>query len=89
MPYKNPEKKKEYQRDYMRQRRAEVRPSPQEPVRPHQEQAEPPRFFDRSKPYTIEDRYPYPAYLVQDGFWFDPGTRELVGKASREWCQGK
>jgi len=68
----------------MRQRRAGVRPSvsPEpEPVNPHQEQAqEPPRFIDRSRPYSIEGRCPYPAYLVQDGLWFDPNTGEVVGK---------
>jgi hypothetical protein len=84
MPYKIKEKKRAYQREYMRQRRAGVRrsasPEP-EPVRPHQEQAQvPPRFIDWDRHYTIEERYPYPAYLVQDGFWYDPKTGELVGK---------
>jgi len=80
MPYKDPEKKRAYQRDYMRQRRGDVRPLPQESIRPHQEQAEPPQMIDRGRPYTIEGRYPYPAYLMQDGFWFDPTTGELVGE---------
>ena len=84
LPYKDPEKKRAYQREYMRQRRAGVRPSANqktEPVRPNQEQAGAIRFIDRDRPYTIEDRYPYPAYLVQDSFWFDPKTGNLVGKA--------
>jgi hypothetical protein len=40
MPYKNHEKKRDYQREYMRQRRVAVRPSASpevEAVRPHQE----------------------------------------------------
>jgi hypothetical protein len=82
MPYKDPDKKRGYHREYMRSRRADVKPSPQEPVKPHQEQAEgPPQFIDRGRPYTIEGRYPYPAYLVQDGNWFNPQTGELVGPA--------
>ena len=83
MPYKDPEKKRAYQREYMRQRRADFRPPARpgrEPVRPHQEQAEPSQFINRSKPYAVEDRYPYPAYLVQDGFWYDPRTGNLVGE---------
>jgi len=71
----------------MRQMRAGVRPSASpepEPVRPHQEQAQaqgPPRFLDRSRPYHEEERYPWPAYLVQDGYWYHWETGELVGKA--------
>jgi hypothetical protein len=81
MPYKDPETKRAYHREFMRRRRAVVKPSPQEPVKPRQEQAEgPPRFIDRSRPYTLEGRYPWPAYLVQDGFWFDPKTGELIGR---------
>jgi hypothetical protein len=84
MPYKSNEKKKAYQREYMRQRRAGVRPSARpelELVKPHQEQAEPSQMIDRSRPYTIEGRYPYPAYLIQDGYWYHWQTGELVGKA--------
>ena len=81
MPYKDQDKKRAYQKAYMRQRRDDVRPSPQEPVRPHQEQADgPPRFIDRGRPYTIESRYPYPAYLVQDGYWYHWETGELLGE---------
>jgi hypothetical protein len=84
LPYKNPEKKRAYQREYMRQRRAGVRPSANpepEPVRPHQEQAPgPPQFIDRSRPYTIEGRCPYPAYMVKDGYWYHWETGKLVGK---------
>jgi len=84
LPYKDPEKKRTYQKEYMRQKRAGVRPSvtpESEPVRPHQEQAQgPPRFIDQDRPYTIEDRYPWPAYLVQDGFWFHWETGKLAGK---------
>ena len=82
MPYKDPDKKRGYHRDYMRRKRADVKPSPQEFVRPHQELVqEPPRFIDRTRPYTVEGRYPWPAYLVQDGYWFSPDTGELVGVA--------
>jgi hypothetical protein len=84
MPYKSKAEKAAYMREYMRQRRAGVKPSawPElEPVRPHQEQAqEPPRFIDQSRPYAIEGRCPYPAYLVQDGYWYHWQTGELVGK---------
>lgn len=80
MPYKDQDKKRAYQKAYMRQRRADVRPSPQEPVRPHQELAGPPQMIDRSRPFTIEGRYPYPAYLMQDGLWYDPKTGGLVGE---------
>jgi hypothetical protein len=87
MPYKNPDKKRAYQRKYMRQRRAGVRPSAEpepEPVRPHQEQAGPSRFIDQDRPYTIEDRYPHPSYLVQDGYWYHWETGELVGQVQWE-----
>ena len=81
MPYKDPDKKRGYQKEYMRQRRDSVRPSLQEPVKSHQEQTEgTPRFIDRGRPYAIESRYPYPAYLVQSSNWFNPQTGELVGK---------
>ena len=85
MPYKNPDQKRAYMKAYMARRRAFVRPSTSpepEPVRPNQERTQkPPRFLDRDRPYTTEDRYPYPAYLVQDGYWYDPKTGEVVGKA--------
>jgi hypothetical protein len=83
MPYKSSEKKRAYQRAYMRQRRKSVRPSAShetDPVRPHQEQAELPKFIDRSRAYYEEERFPYPAYLVQDGYWYHWETGELVGK---------
>ena len=81
MPHKDPDTKRAYHREYMRRKRADVKPSPQEPVKPHQEQAEgPPQFIDQGRPYTIESRYPWPAYLVQDGYWFDPNKGDLVGK---------
>jgi hypothetical protein len=83
MPYKDQDKNRAYHREYMRRKRADVKPSPQEPVKPHQEQAEPPQFIDRSRPYNNESRYPYPAYLVQDGFWFDPDTGKVVGEVKR------
>jgi hypothetical protein len=84
MPYADKNKKRAYQREYMRQRRADVRPSDSlepETVRPNQEQAqEPLRFIDRSRPYAVEGRCPYPVYLVQDGYWYHWETGELVGK---------
>ena len=84
MPYKDLEKKRAYQRGYMRKKRSGIRPSASpepELVKPHLEQVDPPQFIDRDRSYTVEDRYPYPAYLVQDGFWYDPKTGNLVGKA--------
>jgi hypothetical protein len=80
MPYKNHEKKREYHREYMRRRRAAVKPDPAPVLNPAPVQAGPPERIDLTRPYTEESRYPWPAYLVQDGFWFDPKTGELVGK---------
>jgi hypothetical protein len=42
-----------------------------------------PRFIDRSRPYTIESRYPWPAYLMQDGYWFAPKTGEIIGEVKK------
>ena len=38
------------------------------------------RRIDLTRPYTVENRYPWPAYLIQDDLWFDPKTEWLVGK---------
>jgi hypothetical protein len=81
MPYKDPDKKRAYHREYMRRRREAVKPD-DAPVLIHaQEGQESPRCIDRTRPYTVESRYPWPAYLVQDGYWFAPDTGELVGVA--------
>lgn len=80
MPFKNPEAKRAYFREYMRRRRAAVKPCNGIVLIPDQESPGPPRRFDRTRPYTVENRYPWPAYLVQGGLWFDPDTGELVGK---------
>ena len=80
MPYKDPAQKRAYHREYMRRRRAAVKPSPPPVLNPTPSQAGLSQRIDRSKPYTVEDRYPYPAYLVQDGFWFDSKTDSLVGE---------
>jgi hypothetical protein len=80
MPYKNPEAKRAYHRDYMR-RRAHVKPGNEIVLSPSPAQASPPRRIDKTRPYTVESRYPCPADLVQDGFWFDPGTGEMMGAA--------
>jgi len=79
MPHKDPETKRAYHRDYMRRRRAVVNPDALPMLNPDQGQADPPRLIDWNRPYTEESRYPYPAYLVQKGYWFDPQTGELVG----------
>ena len=84
MPFKDPEKKRAYQREYMKKKRSGIRPSAypaHEPVRPHLEQVEPSQFINRSKPYTVEDSYPYPAYLVQGNHWYHWETGKLVGEA--------
>jgi hypothetical protein len=81
MPYKNHEKKRAYHREYMRRRRAAVKPSPPPMLNPVPAQAGLPQRIDRERPYTLESRYPWPAYLVQDGYWYHWETGELVGKA--------
>jgi hypothetical protein len=86
MPYKDPETKRAYHREYMRRRRGAVKPE-EAPVLNHISKVPEPqlrrrqmsRVLDQIRPYTVESRYPYPAYLVQDGLWFDPDTGELVG----------
>jgi hypothetical protein len=81
MPYKNSEKKRAYHREYMRRRRAVVKPGNEIILNQAPAQAGPPRRIDRERPYTVESRYPYPAYLVQDGYWYHWETDELVGRA--------
>jgi len=86
MPHQDPEKKRAYHREYMRRRREAVKPGPEVVLIPAQEgpqftrRRQMHRMIDRTRPYTVESRYPYPAYLVQDGLWFDPTTGELVGE---------
>ena len=81
MPYKNPEAKRAYHRDYMRRRRADVKPGNEFVLSPSPAQAGPPRRIDKTRPYTVESRYHWPADLLQDGFWFDPGAGEMAGAA--------
>ncbi len=81
MPYKDPETKRAYHREYMQRRRAAVKPNDAPVLNPAQEGPGTPRCLDRNRPYTVENRYPWPAYLVQDGYWFNLDTGELVGKA--------
>lgn len=76
MPHKDPEEKRAYHRHYMRRRRAgagrAVKPDPVKPVAPCHEQVERrTRSIDWGRPYTVEDRFPYRAYLCQDDAWFD------------------
>lgn len=86
MPYKDPATKREYHREYMRRKRAVVKPDKEEglplisnvPV-PQLRRRQMSRVLDRTRPYTVERRYPWPAYLVQDGLWFDPNTEKVVG----------
>jgi hypothetical protein len=80
MPHKNPETKRAYHREYMQRRRAAVKPGNPSVLNPPQEGPGVPRRLDRTRPYTVESRYPWPAYLMQDGYWFDPKTGELVEK---------
>jgi hypothetical protein len=81
MPFIDPDKKRGYFREYMRRRRAAVNPGNTPVLNPPQEGPGPPRWLDRTRPYIVESRYPWPAYLVQEGLWFDPDTGELVGVA--------
>jgi hypothetical protein len=68
----------------MQRRRAAVKPVNTPALNPTQEGPGAPRRLDRTRPCTVESRYPWPAYLVQDGFWFDPYTGELVGVARKK-----
>jgi hypothetical protein len=82
MPHKDPETKRAYHRDYMRRKRAGVKPKPPPMLSPT---PEPSRevgnlCFNSERPHTTERRYPHPAYLVQDGYWFDPQTLALIGE---------
>jgi hypothetical protein len=79
MPHKNPETKRAYFREYMQRRRAVVKPGPEVGLIHTQEGPGASRRLDRTRPYTVESRYPWPAYLVQDDLWFDPNTGEVVG----------
>jgi hypothetical protein len=82
MPHKDPETKRAYYREYMRRRRAAVKPGPEVVLNPEPQftrRRQMNKVLDRTRAYTVESRYPYPAYLVQDGFWFDPDTGEVVG----------
>jgi hypothetical protein len=80
MPHKDPETKRAYHREYMQRWRAAVKPGALPMLSPDQAQTNPPRRLDPTRPYTVESRYPWPAYLIQDDLWFDPNTGEPVGK---------
>ena len=81
MPFIDPDKKRTYFREYMQRRRAVVKPGNEAELIHAQEGPGSPRRIDRTRPYTVERRYPWPAYLVQEGLWFSPDTGELVGVA--------
>jgi hypothetical protein len=87
MPHIDPETKRAYHREYMRRRRAAVKPEKEtvftlvSEVPQFTRRRQMNRVLDRNRPYTIEGRYTYPAYLVQDGLWFDPDTGKVVGVA--------
>lgn len=81
MPFVDKEKKRAYHREYMRRRRAAVKPDTPLVLNPAPGHAGLPQRIDQDRPYTVEDRYPYPIYLVQDGYWYHWETGELVGKA--------
>ena len=82
MPYKNPEAKRAYHRDYM-WRRADIKPGNEMVLSPSPAQAGPPRRIDKPRPPIVENRYPRPADLVQDGCWFDPRPGRWRGR--RTW----
>lgn len=86
MPHKDPDAKRRYHREYMRRRRVGCVKPPEPVVKPeaprYPEQAEPPpRFIDWTRPYSVESRFPYRAWLLQDGFWYHPDTGEFVKPA--------
>jgi hypothetical protein len=86
MSHKDPETNRAYHREYMRRRRGAVKPDDapvltpaiDEPQFTRRRQMS--RVLDQTRPYTVESRYPWPAYLIQDDLWFDPNSGELVGK---------
>jgi hypothetical protein len=41
------------------------------------------QMIDWGRPYHEESRFPYPRYLLQDGFWYDPDKGVLVNPAPR------
>ena len=65
----------------MRRQRAAVKPGNKTLLSLARAQAGPPRRIDKGRPYTVESRYPWPAFLVQGGYWYHWETGELVGKA--------
>ncbi len=86
--FKDPEKKRVYFREYMRRRRAAVKPEQEPVLNPAQEAPGPPQRLDWTRPYTTEGRRRN-HYLVQDGFKFDPKTGELVGEARELFLRPK
>jgi len=83
--FKDPERRRAYFREYMRAYRAGagrtsqdvVKPSPALETQPLTDQ------IDLTRPYTIEGRFPYRAWLVQGGNWYDPQTGRFVKPAPR------
>jgi hypothetical protein len=92
MPYADSKRRRDYARDFMRKKRAraekhshspqapDVKPSPSD-VKPSQAETDPSKFIDWTRPYTVNDRFPWPAYLMQDGRWYRPDNGELIGTA--------
>ena len=79
MPYKDPEKKRAYHREYMRQRRAAVKPEHDLMLNPVQETQVPPPKLDMTRPYREAPMpFPLPSYWWQDGALYDKQTLEFV-----------
>lgn len=90
MSFIDPDKKRAYHREYMQRRRGAVKPVALHPpcenetdtaLIPAQEGPGAPGRLDRTRPYTVESRFPWPAYFVQDGYWYHWETWEFVGAA--------
>ena len=73
MPIKDATRRKEYFRSYMRNRRKHSG------VNLEGKSMLNPDSIDWDAPFTVEERYPYPAWLVQHGRWYDPYTGRYVG----------
>lgn len=83
LPYKDLEKRRTYHREYMRRRRAAVKPAPSTVLNPAKEAPRtqaPPSKLDMTRPYREYPMpFPLPSYWWQDGALYDKQTLEFMG----------